>query len=91
MALDPLAASIIVGIISGSSAYASQRAAARASTKNVDTTSRTEMEREAYERARNYDTSTIQRLTEEIKELRQENKELRDEVLRLTNKFYPKS
>ena len=65
-------ATIIVAAIAGVSALASQRAAARASTMNTQTTSRVDMEREAYERARAFDTETIARQDREIAELRAE-------------------
>lgn len=70
---------IIVALITGVSAYASQRAASRASTLNTSTTSRVDMEREAYERARGFDTETIRRQDLEIEEIRTENHQLREE------------
>lgn len=73
-------ASIIVAIIAALSAYASQRSAERATATNANVTSRVEMEKEAYERARSYDTETIRRQDEELDELREDNKKLRAEV-----------
>lgn len=70
-------ASIIVGAIAAASAYASQRAAARASTINTNTSSRVEMEKDAYDRARKFDTDTITRQDVEIDELRAEIREVR--------------
>lgn len=72
--------SIAVAVIAALSAYASQRAAARASTINTTTTSRVDMEKEAYERARTYDTETIRRQDEEILELREEVRALKARV-----------
>lgn len=69
-------ASILVAIIAAFSAIASQRAAAKASVLNTQTTSRVDMEREAYERARNFDTETIRRQDEELEELRKRVREL---------------
>ena len=73
-------ASIVVAGIAASSAYASQRSAARATTVNTDKTTRSDMEKEAYERARAFDTETIRRQDTEIGELRQENEDLRSEM-----------
>lgn len=74
---------IIVACVAAASAYASQRAAAKASMLNTTTTSRVDMEREAYERARAFDTETITRQDREIVELRATETELRKEVKRL--------
>lgn len=73
-------ATVIVAIVAAGSAYASQRAASRASTLNTQTSSRVEMEREAYDRARAFDTETIKRQDAEIEELRAEILELRGEL-----------
>lgn len=71
---------IVVAVVAALSAYASQRAASRASILNVNTTSRIDMEREAYERARKFDTDTITRQDNEIMELRNDNRELHEKV-----------
>lgn len=85
-ALITAIASIIVALVAALSARASQRSAAKAST----TTSRLDMEREAYERARAYDTETIRRqdveideLRAEIRDLRSQNRDLRQRVFML--------
>lgn len=79
--MDPVSvASIIVAIVAATSAYASQRAASKATTVNTITTSRVDMEKEAYDRARSYDTETIKRQDTELDELRVENKTLQQEV-----------
>lgn len=72
-------ASIIVAGVAAASAYASQRAAAKASRDNTNTSSRTDMEKEAYDRARRYDTDTIGRQDGELDELRAEVIVLRNE------------
>ncbi len=71
---------IIVAVIAAGSAYASQRAAARASTMNVNTTSRVDMEKDAYERARKFDIETIERQDREIEELRADNRTLHEKI-----------
>lgn len=63
---------VFVAIIAAGSAYASQRAAARASQLNTQTTSRVDMEKEAYDRARKFDIETIERQDAEIAELRRD-------------------
>jgi predicted RNase H-like nuclease (RuvC/YqgF family) len=80
-------ASLLVAAVAAAGAWASQRAASKASTKNVDATSRVEMEKEAYDRARSYDTETIKRQDEEIKELREDNKRLHAEVQMLMQRI----
>ena len=67
--------SIAVALIAMASGYAAQRTAARASTRNVDVTSRVDMEKEAYMRARALDIETIQRQDADLDELRAKTKE----------------
>lgn len=81
-------ASIIVAGIAASSAIASQRAAAKASVLNTQTTSRVDMEREAYERARNFDTETIRRQDEELDDLRARVRVLEDKNAELRTENY---
>lgn len=69
-------ASIAVAVIAALAAIASQRSASRASTAG----SRLDAEREAYERARKFDTDTIARQAQELKELREEKEELEEQV-----------
>jgi peptidoglycan hydrolase CwlO-like protein len=71
---------IVVAVIAAGSAYASQRAAARASTLNTSTSSRVDMEKEAYDRARKFDIETIQRQDEEIADLRADNEALHEKI-----------
>lgn len=62
--------SILVAILAAAAAYASQRSAAKASVINTQTVSAVDREKEAYERARAFDTETILRQDKEIEELR---------------------
>lgn len=88
MILEPaMIASVLVAIIAAGSAYASQHAASRASTLNAASSSRVEMEKEAYERARKMDVETITRLDAEVDELRAENEELRKKNRDLASKI----
>lgn len=85
---DPvLLASVIVAIISALSALAAQRAASKASrvdhkavidAENENT--RAEVEKDAYSRARAFDTATIERQEEELKQLRLDNRKLHSEL-----------
>ncbi len=86
--MDPISiVSIVVAVIAALSAYASQRSSAKVSLDTNATTSRVEMEKEAYDRARSYDTETIRRQDTEIEEIRAENKELREEVKSLKERI----
>lgn len=76
-------AGIIVTIVALLSAYAAQRAAAKASVSNTTTTSRVDMEREAYERARAFDIETIARQDKDLIDLRARVRELEMEVKHL--------
>ena len=71
---------IIVAVVASGSAYASQRAASRASTMNINTTSRVDMEKDAYERARKFDLETIARQDAEIDALRRDNVQLHEKI-----------
>lgn len=66
-------ATILVALIAAAGAWASQRAASKASIQNTQVGGRVDMEKEAYERARGYDTETIARQSAEITELREEH------------------
>jgi chromosome segregation ATPase len=91
----------IPSAIAALGAWAASRASAKAQAKNAQTTSRTEMEKEAYDRARKYDTETIARQDAEIEEVRaqnlhlnndirmlaEENRELREEVSMLRRRL----
>lgn len=89
--MDPASvASIIVALIALASAYASQRAsskaavvAANASVSTASINARVDMETEAYQRARAFDTETIRRQAVEIDELSVEVLALRAEVRNL--------
>jgi septal ring factor EnvC (AmiA/AmiB activator) len=74
-----LVASFLVALLGALSAYASQRAASKATTM----TSRNDMEKDAYSRARTFDVETIARQDKELDDLRVENKELRDKLAKV--------
>lgn len=61
---------VLVVILSGLFAWLSQRSAAKASKTNTLTVTAVDREKEAYERARAFDTETITRQGNEIKVLR---------------------
>lgn len=73
-------AAIIVSVVAAYGAYASQKAAAKAAKANAESTGRMKMEDEAYDRAREYDTETIERQGREIAELRAEKDQLKEDV-----------
>lgn len=72
--------SIAVAFLAAGAAYASQRSAAKASVMNTQTVTAVDREKEAYERARAFDTETIRRQDEELQELRDDNRKLHDRV-----------
>lgn len=72
--------SIIISLIAAAGGYLAARASAKASMKNISTSSRVEMEKEAYERARKLDTDTINRQDSELDELRQNQKALNEDI-----------
>jgi hypothetical protein len=61
--------STIAILITAGAALASQRAAAKASVKNAEVTSRTSIETLAFERAKSYYTDTIDRQVRDISDL----------------------
>lgn len=75
--------SAVVAIVASGSAFASQRAAAKASTAN----SRTAAEEQAYIRARDMDIETIRRQDAEIDELRTENKRQQKQIRELSERL----
>lgn len=85
-----LVATVLVAVVAGLFAYASQRSASKASKLNTqatvintETTSRVDMEKEAYQRARKFDLETIARQDIELVQLRARVVELesREETL----------
>lgn len=81
MGVDPgTIIAVVISFIAAGSAYASQRASSKASTLNTQTTSRVDMEKDAYNRALVYDTDTIDRQDKEIKEVRDENRIVTESV-----------
>jgi len=73
-------ASVTVAAIAAGGAWASQRAAARASVRNAATTSRTDLEKEAFERARAYYSGALERQDVEIARQDAELREVRAEL-----------
>lgn len=83
-------AGIIAAFIAAGFAYLSSRAANQASIINAKTNAeaakeqtRTDLETEAYIRARQYDLATIARKDAEIQELRAEREEFKREIAKL--------
>lgn len=74
--LAAILASIVVTLISAGFAYASQRASSKATAAS----SKLDLERDAYERARKFDIATIERQDRELAELRADNKRLINKV-----------
>ena len=72
-------AAIFIAPIAAIGSWLSHKASSNASIKTSDNTSRVEMEKEAYERARKLDTDTIARQDTEMAELRTENQQLRND------------
>lgn len=72
--------SFAVAVVAGLFAWASQRSASKASATNTATVTAVDREKEAYERARAFDTETIRRQDEELAELREDNRKLHDRV-----------
>jgi TolA-binding protein len=89
--MDPVAAaSVLVSIVAAASAYASQRSANKASTKNTSVSLEAKRLEQAYERARKFDMKTIERqdqlirdLTAKVEHLEERNDELEAQVLAL--------
>lgn len=81
---DPISiGTTVVGVAAALAAWASSRAASKASKYTADvsvTNARTTAEQEAYTRARTIDERTIKRLEEEIDDTRRENDILRKRV-----------
>lgn len=77
-----------VASIASFAAYWSNRSANRATTTNTQIGGRLDAEKEAYERARQFDLETIKRQDTELRELRTQVRELTIEVARLTGSKY---
>lgn len=73
-------AGLAVSLIATFVGYMSARSANKASNRNTELSARFSMEDKAYERARKFDTDTIERQDEEIQELRAMNQKLETEV-----------
>lgn len=70
-------------IITALATVATQRAAAKAAVRNAELTSRTDLEREAFERAKGFYTDTIDRQAAEIRELEGDVERLKAKVAEL--------
>ena len=70
-------AAIFIASVAAIGSWLSHKASSNAAIKTSDNSSRVEMEKEAYERARKLDTDTITRQDDEMAELRTENQQLR--------------
>lgn len=81
MNLDPInIGGIVVAFIAAGGAWASQRAAAKANTFNAGMTARLEAEKEAYNRARQFDIETINRQHADIVDLREQLSQARERI-----------
>lgn len=69
MTTGQVVAGLIGVIITALATVATQRAAAKAAVKSATLTSRTDLEREAFERAKGFYTDTIDRQAAEIRDL----------------------
>jgi TolA-binding protein len=83
MMLPTELATVAVAVIAAGGAWASQRAAAKASRVNTNVAGRLEAEKEAYERARAFDIQTIERQDQEIRDLREQIAVARERIARL--------
>lgn len=102
MTKEQIISGAIVTLIATFVGWLTNRASNKASVTNVTTSSRVEMEKEAYERARKLDTDTINRQDAELKELEEKydklkgrydaldenNQKLNDDVARMTHDNY---
>lgn len=78
---------IIIAIIALGSSWVTARTSSKATTINNETNARVEMEKEAYNRARDFDINTIERQKEQIETLQRENRELKQTVQQLTERL----
>ena len=86
--MDPVNyATIIVALIAAAGAWASQRAAAKATANNTMAGSRIDMEKEAYDRARAFDTETISRQNFEIDEIRAEHRLCKETISQMKKTY----
>lgn len=78
---------IVIAIIALGSAWVTARTSSKAATINNETNARVEMEKEAYNRARDFDINTIEFQNEQIEKLQRENRELKETVRVLTERL----
>lgn len=80
MTTGQIISAIVVSIVAATGSWLAARQGAKAQMKNVATSSRVEMEKEAYERARKMDTETIASQEKKIVKLEGEIEELEVKV-----------
>lgn len=80
-------ATVIATIITAGAALVTQRSAARAAVRNQETSSRTDIEREAFARAQGFYTDTIDRQQREIVALETDVDRLKSRVAELETKL----
>jgi peptidoglycan hydrolase CwlO-like protein len=80
-----IASTILISLITAVTGFLAARASSKASQTNVATSSRVEMEKEAYERARKMDTETIKRQDEELDQLFEKQKRFEEKLELLTS------
>lgn len=82
-ALSTAIATVIAATIAALAAWATQRSAAQAAVRNQSVASRTDIEKEAFERAKTFYTDTIDRQANEVRELETDVVELKAKVKEL--------
>lgn len=73
-------ASVIAAVIAGAFGWATVRTTARSEVRRQDTASRTDIEKEAFERAKTFYTDTIDRQSDQIEELEGDVDKLKQRV-----------
>jgi peptidoglycan hydrolase CwlO-like protein len=73
-------AGVVSVTISAGVGWATHKSATRSVERNNSLTSRTDIEKEAFERAKSFYTDTIDRQDHDLDELREENRRLKQEV-----------
>lgn len=85
--MDPInLGSIIVAGIAAAAAWATQRAASKATVTNTSISGRLDAEKEAYERARAMDIETIERQNQELEACRKEIADLKTRLKKLEDR-----
>lgn len=84
----PHIVTIAVALIGGFTAWLTQRTSSTAMRKEKKETKRADAEKEAYSRARDFDTDTIERQSQLIGELSEENARYRNLIRELRERVY---